>query len=68
MAVLTLAPDEDVESLAAALAPARFAGGTHRVDLTVEEYGAYGRFADRLAAAATTGDFMSERALFRSRY
>ncbi|MFD7609391.1 hypothetical protein [Streptomyces sp. NPDC059828] len=33
-----------------------------------EEYGAYDRFADRLAAAAMTGDFIGERALFRSQY
>ncbi|WP_105974502.1 hypothetical protein [Streptomyces geranii] len=68
VAVLTLAPDADVETLAAALAPNRFAGGAHRVDLTTEEYAAYERFADRLAGAAMTGDFIGDRALFRSRY
>ncbi|MEU2157405.1 hypothetical protein ABZ532_20700 [Streptomyces sp. NPDC019396] len=67
-AVLTLSPDEDVELLAVALGPARFAGGARRVDLTAEEYGAYDRFADRPAAPATTGDFIGERALFRSQY
>jgi hypothetical protein len=68
VAVLALAPDEDVETLAAALTPDRFAGGTRRVTLSDSEYAAYDRFADRLAAAAMTGQFMGDRALFRSRY
>ncbi|MFM9588849.1 hypothetical protein ACKI1J_07680 [Streptomyces scabiei] len=76
VAVLTLAPDEDVETLAAALAPDSHAdsadggraGGARRVTLTESEYAAYDRFADRLAMAAMTGEFMGDRALFRSRY
>ncbi|MEU3792298.1 hypothetical protein AB0F07_21250 [Streptomyces fructofermentans] len=68
VAVLTLAPDEDVAVLASALAPERFGAGTRRVDLTDREYAAYDRFADRLAAAAMTGQFAGERGLFRSRY
>jgi hypothetical protein len=68
VAVLTLTPDEDVETLAAALAPGRFAWGAHRVDLSAEEYAAYDRFADRLAAAGMAGEFPGDRALFRSRY
>lgn len=68
VAVLTLAPDEDVETLASALAPDRFAGAAGRVTLSESEYAAYDRFADRLAAAAMTGQFMGDRALFRSRY
>ncbi|WP_330346903.1 hypothetical protein [Streptomyces sp. NBC_00582] len=67
VAVLNLAPDEDVEVLAAALAPARFAAGARRVGLTAGEYEAYERFAGRLATAATAGDFR-ERAMFRLRY
>lgn len=67
VAVLNLTPDEDVEHLAAALAPARLAAGTQRIGLSPEEYDAYGRFADRLAAAVMAGDFR-ERALFRLRY
>ncbi|CBG70791.1 MULTISPECIES: hypothetical protein [Streptomyces] len=76
VAVLTLAPDQDVATLAAALTPDRCAlsadggraGGARRVTLTESEYAAYDRFADRLAAAAMTGEFMGDRALFRSRY
>ncbi|WP_435279234.1 hypothetical protein [Streptomyces sp. 1222.5] len=68
VAVLTLAPDEDVDILAGALAPERFGQGARRVDLSDVEYAAYERFADRLAAAAMTGEFAGDRALFRSRY
>ncbi|MEU5194352.1 hypothetical protein AB0G86_09840 [Streptomyces scabiei] len=76
VAVLALAPDEDVTTLGAALTPDRHAvgadsgpaGGARRVTLTESEYAAYDRFADRLAAAAMTGEFMGDRALFRSRY
>jgi hypothetical protein len=39
-----------------------------RVDLSDREYAAYERFADRLAAAAMTGELAGDRALFRSRY
>ncbi|MBZ3907365.1 hypothetical protein [Streptomyces griseiscabiei] len=68
VAVLTLAPDEDVETLAAALAPDRFAEGARHITLSTDEYTAYTRFADRLATAAMTGQFIGDRALFRSRY
>jgi hypothetical protein len=68
VAVLTLAPDEDVDILAEAPAPERFGEGTRRVDLSDREYAAYERFADRLAAAAMTGELAGDRALFRSRY
>lgn len=82
VAVLTLAPDEDVETVTAALAPDHCAegadgragganhlpGGARRITLTDSEYAAYDRFADRLATAAMTGEFMGDRALFRSRY
>ncbi|MEU5275260.1 hypothetical protein [Streptomyces asoensis] len=68
VAVLSLSPDEDVELLAAALTPAAAGARPHRVDLSEQEYAAYERFADRLAAAATTGQFAGDRAVFRSRY
>ncbi|MEU5118082.1 hypothetical protein [Streptomyces asoensis] len=68
VAVLGLSPDEDVELLAAALAPAVAGARPHRVDLSEQEHAAYGRFADRLAAAAMTGLFAGDRAVFRSRY
>ncbi|AVV44486.1 hypothetical protein PYK79_25590 [Streptomyces sp. ID05-04B] len=65
VAVLSLAPDDDTDVLAEALAP----GTTSpRIDLSEEQYAAYWRFADRLAAAAMTGRSGGDRALFRSRY
>ncbi|MFD9007275.1 hypothetical protein ACFV0T_41180 [Streptomyces sp. NPDC059582] len=68
VAVLALPVDDDVELLAAILAPERVGTGVRRVDLSGGEYRAYGRFADRLAAAAMTGQFPGDRAVFRSRY
>ncbi|MGW3661993.1 hypothetical protein [Streptomyces sp. NPDC005141] len=68
VAVLTLTPDEDVATLAAALASDRSDPGAHGIRLSDHEYAAYERFADRLAAAAMTGEFIGERALFRARY
>ncbi|MBV1939124.1 hypothetical protein KUF83_21555 [Streptomyces sp. BV286] len=71
VAVLALTPDEDVEALASVLAPEGpepVDTGTRRVDLSDQEYAAYERFADRLAAAAMTGQFPGDRALFRERY
>ncbi|MEH0516369.1 hypothetical protein QBC31_37590 [Streptomyces sp. B21-079] len=65
VAVLSLAPDGDTDVLAEALAPRT---ATPRTDLSDEQYAAYRRFADRLAAAATTGGSGGDRALFRSRY
>lgn len=65
VAVLSLAPDDDTDVLAQALAPG---AATSRTDLSEEQYEAYRRFADRLAAAATTGWSGGERALFRERY
>ncbi|MFF8537999.1 hypothetical protein ACF07B_39520 [Streptomyces sp. NPDC015532] len=68
VAVLALAPDEDVCVLAAVLAADRPDDGAQGVRLSDHEYAAYERFADRLAAAAMTGEFIGERALFRARY
>ncbi|MGQ4362278.1 hypothetical protein [Streptomyces sp. SAS_272] len=65
VAVLSLAPDDDTDMLAEALAPGTT---TPRTDLSDEQYAAYRRFADRLAAAAMTGRSGGDRALFRSRY
>ncbi|QFQ99779.1 hypothetical protein F9278_30580 [Streptomyces phaeolivaceus] len=75
VAVLTLTPDEDVETLTTTLTTDHVPGGAQPVTtlttlttLTTDEYAAYDRFADRLAGAAMTGQFIGDRALFRSRY
>ena len=66
VAVLTLAPDEDVSTLTRTLTQAD--ADTRRINLTADEHAAYERFADRLAGAAMTGEFHGDCALFRSRY